>query len=338
MAIEAVADGTLLGDLAPAIRVVTLAGRNRAERTASLRRALRELKVGVLVNQRAHQYKKSRMAHLAARGLGVRVVEALHASIGFDERTLDASGLRRRWRAWKTRRHYRLTYARCDAFVVLSERLIPELRRFAGLRETTKCVAIANPLTLTPAPGPKAKRLLYVGRLCEREKRVSRVLEVWGRLAARFPEWRLDVVGDGPDRAALERLAQGLPRVAFHGTQPPAPFYAKARIVVLTSAFESFGLVLREGMAAGCVPVALASFPALHDLIDGTNGVAVAPPYDAAGFAATLGRVMADETLREALAAHARADAAAFSPEAAAERWDALLRHLLAAGTPRLGP
>ena len=211
VAIEAVADGTLLGDLAPAIRVVTLAGRNRAERTASLRRALRELKVGVLVNQRAHQYKKSRMAHLAARGLGVRVVEALHASIGFDERTLDASGLRRRWRAWKTRRHYRLTYARCDAFVVLSERLIPELRRFAGLRETTKCVAIANPLTLTPAPGPKAKRLLYVGRLCEREKRVSRVLEVWGRLAARFPEWRLDVVGDGPDRAALERLAQGLP-------------------------------------------------------------------------------------------------------------------------------
>ena len=147
VAIEAVADGTLLGDLAPAIRVVTLAGRNRAERTASLRRALRELKVGVLVNQRAHQYKKSRMAHLAARGLGVRVVEALHASIGFDERTLDASGLRRRWRAWKTRRHYRLTYARCDAFVVLSERLIPELRRFAGLRETTKCVAIANPLT-----------------------------------------------------------------------------------------------------------------------------------------------------------------------------------------------
>lgn len=52
----------------------------------------------------------------------------------------------------------------------------------------------------------------------------------------------------------------------------------------------------------------------------------------------TLGRVMADGTLREALAAHARADAAAFSPEAAAERWDALLRHLLAAGTPRLGP
>ena len=327
IAVERVADPALLGRLHGGIPVERFGGPFKA-RIAALREIIVRRGVTLVVNLRAHQYKKSRIIHCAVRGLDVRVVEALHAAVGFDGALLQARGLRRAWLRWRLRARYRRAYRWCDAFVVLSERVRPELEAFLGMGRLGKVCAIGNPLTLRVEAGEKEHVLLYVGRLCETEKRVSRLLEVWGLLAPAFPDWRLEMVGDGPDRADLEARAKGLPRVAFHGFCDPAPFYAQARIQLLVSDYEGFPLVLAEGMSAGGVPVVLGSYAAVHDLIDGTNGIVVPTPFDAAAFAEVVGHVMASPRLCEALGCHARAIAQRYDEGAVVAEWDALLAGL----------
>lgn len=177
----------------------------------------------------------------------------------------------------------------------------------------------------------KENVLLYVGRLEEKQKKFSRVAAMWkDALADALPDWRLEIVGDGPDRAACEASLAGVPRVVFHGFQNPAPFYAKAKILVMTSDFEGFGLVLVEAMSAGCVPVVLDSFAAVHDIIDGANGngVLVPAPFDKKRFAASLAALMRDTPRLAAASAAARATSRNFSIATIVDKWEMLFTAL----------
>lgn len=72
------------------------------------------------------------------------------------------------------------------------------------------------------------------------------------RAGKSLPDWHLDIVGDGPDAAALKELAERLrlSNVSFEGFRNPAPYYRRASIFCMTSTFEGFGLVLPEAHAA----------------------------------------------------------------------------------------
>ena len=168
-------------------------------------------------------------------------------------------------------------------------------------------------------------------RLDENPKRFSRVAAMWkNELADAFPAWRLEVVGDGPDRAAYEASLVGVPRVVFHGFRDPEPFYAKAKIFVKTSDFEGFPLSLVESMSAGCVPVVLDSFAAVHDIIDGanSNGVLVPTPFDERRFAASVAALMRDAPRLAGLSAAACAMSRNFSVASIVDKWETLLAGL----------
>ena len=322
-------DRALLEGLAPEAMVKALAfPAATAENAKALRVLFLAREVGVVVNQWGLPWGVTRLLRRAGRGLGVGLVSVLHNIPDNNGRIAAATGLRR-W-LWRllSGLSLRLVYGQSDAFVVLSKRFEPIFRRMTGLAFTPRLRTIGNPLTLAPAPAPKEDVLLYVGRLEETQKRVSRVLGAWRLLAPRFPGWRLEIVGDGPDRAALEAQAQGLPRVAFHGFRDPAPFYAKARLLLLTSDFEGFPLVLPEAMAAGCVPVALGTYPAVYDVVRGTNGVVVAPPFEAEGFARVVGDLMAAPAVLDGMAGVAQSDARAYTLDAVADRWEALFKEV----------
>jgi len=72
----------------------------------------------------------------------------------------------------------------------------------------------------------------------------------WPKVRARVPDAQLVLVGDGPDRVALERLAEGLPGVHFAGARTDVPLWmAAANVVVVPSRWEGMALVPLEAMA-----------------------------------------------------------------------------------------
>ncbi len=91
-----------------------------------------------------------------------------------------------------------------------------------------------------------------VARLCQ-QKGQDVLLRAWAGVPSRVPGARLAVVGDGPERAALEQLAADLPEpdsVLFAGrTEDPRDWYAASDLVVLPSRWEGMALVPLEAMA-----------------------------------------------------------------------------------------
>ncbi len=119
---------------------------------------------------------------------------------------------------------------------------------------------------------PEDVLLLYVGRLAPEKN-----LEGLRAVLENVPNTRLALVGGGPQREALEAHFAGLP-VHFAGYRTErglAEAYASADIFVFPSAFESFGLVILEAMAAG-LPVVSTRVGGAADLItEGETGYLV---------------------------------------------------------------
>ncbi len=209
----------------------------------------------------------------------------------------------------------RLTAGRAEVILVNS----PSLQDYAAehgiprkkLRVIPNAVDLAR---FTAAPHAKRETpvALFVGRLSPQKG-----LDVLLRAAARVPRVRFRVVGDGPDRGALERLARELrlANVEFAGPSDRVPeLLADADMLVLPSRWEGSPNVVLEAMAAG-VPVVATNAVGTRDLVtDGVDGVLVAVD-DAAALASAIDRIAGDSRLTERLAAAGRATAAKYSPE-----------------------
>lgn len=167
----------------------------------------------------------------------------------------------------------------------------------------------------TPGPSPRQTQLLFVGRLTP-QKGLQVLLRALAAMPAPAPQ--LVVVGDGPERSALQRqaLALGLKdTVEFIGpvaNQHLSEYYRRSAIVVFPSvlskkwAQEGLGLVPIEALACGCAVVA-SDQPGIRDVIaHGETGLLV-EPGDAAALAKTLTKLIQDRGLRERLAAQGRA-------------------------------
>ncbi|HEY9633779.1 MAG TPA: glycosyltransferase family 1 protein [Coleofasciculaceae cyanobacterium] len=155
---------------------------------------------------------------------------------------------------------------------------------------------------------PESPLLLYVGRLgAEKEiERIKPVLEA-------IPDARLALVGDGPNRSALEKHFAGTPThfVGYLTGKELGSAFASADAFVFPSRTETLGLVLLEAMAAGC-PVVAARSGGIPDIVtDGVNGYLFDPADENGAIAATV-RLLEQQQERETLRQNARAEA---------ERW-----------------
>lgn len=201
------------------------------------------------------------------------------------------------------------------------------MRRFTAIAETA-----APPVSSRSSPtrrAPGAARLLFVGRLI-RTKGARDAIRALAHLADR-PAIELDIVGEGPDRAACEREAQQIGvagRVRFHGRVPRAEvdaFYAAADIFVFPSFREPSGNVVYEALAHG-LPSIVADRGGPAEVIDDTCGRRVEPtdPATYAGGLAHAIRELADDPgLRQRLSDECRVRAAT------CESFDARIRRVV---------
>ncbi len=156
---------------------------------------------------------------------------------------------------------------------------------------------------IRPAYGT-GRYVLFVGRFAA-VKGPETLLD-----AARLLPWlSFRFVGAGPQEAALKRLAQDMPNVAFAGYKTGAALeeeYAGALAVAMPSRMrETFGLVALEAMARG-KPVLASDAGALPEIVEDRFNGWLLPPLDVRAWAEALQRIAVDEPFRSSLARHAR--------------------------------
>jgi glycosyltransferase involved in cell wall biosynthesis len=187
------------------------------------------------------------------------------------------------------------------------------LARFEVMSETG-IAELAAPVDRSGRDGQPV-RLLFAGRLV-RTKGARDAIRAVGRL--RGQPVALDVVGDGPDRAACETLTAELglaEQVRFHGWLPReqvAGFYRAADIFVFPSYREPGGNVVFEAMAHG-LPLIVSDLGGPGNVVDESCGIRlhpVSPDQYAADLAAAITRLVADGGLRRSLGEGARRRAA----------------------------
>lgn len=168
-----------------------------------------------------------------------------------------------------------------------------------------------DPSRYGPKPGHSGLCALFVGRLAG-VKGVPILIEAVARLVDRYPDLTLRLVGDGPDRKALEAevVRRGLrDRIVFLGYRSQgdvAEELARADVFVLPSFAEGVPVVLMEAMAAQ-VPVLTTRIAGIPELVeDGVSGRLVAPG-DVAAFTSALEDLLADPAVRRSYGAAGRA-------------------------------
>lgn len=147
---------------------------------------------------------------------------------------------------------------------------------------------------------PEGERLVgYVGRLAP-EKQVQDLAALQD-----LPGTRIVVVGDGPERARLERLLPGAHFTGMlHGTAL-ATAVAGLDVLVSTSETETFCQVVQEGLASG-VPVVAAGIGGPVDLVDHSRTGWLYEPGDLGGLAARVRDLTGDDAKRAAFGRAAR--------------------------------
>ncbi|MEL6502021.1 MAG: glycosyltransferase family 1 protein [Cyanobacteria bacterium J06623_1] len=174
---------------------------------------------------------------------------------------------------------------------------------------------------------PDAPLLLYVGRVSA-EKEIDRIKPVLEAI----PQARLAIVGDGPNREALETHFAGTKTnfVGYLQGLELAAAFASADAFVFPSRTETLGLVLLEAMAAGC-PVVAARSGGIPDIVtDGVNGYLFEPDDPNGAITATKSLLEATR-IREELRLNARHEAEQWGWAAATDQLQNYYRRVLEA-------
>ena len=230
---------------------------------------------------------------------------------------------------------YRELEDKSDAIVLLSNNDIPTFLS-NGIKSSKKMIlAIPNPNTFSTSNPPvlddKENIILFVGRLDPFQKNLLCLLKIWKRLYCKHPQWKLVIVGDGPDYERISEYIDNkrLKNVFLEGAQKDVErYYRKASFICLTSFYEGWGMTLTEGMSYGCIPITFNNYGAASDIIDdGKNGCLI-NAYDKGEYARRLSELMRDECKRRCYSTAAFDKVKLFAVENVVRRWDNLFHKM----------
>jgi glycosyltransferase involved in cell wall biosynthesis len=224
--------------------------------------------------------------------------------------------------------------------VAISTYTARELQRFVDV----PVEVIPYTAELAPRRPPTRERnrersILFVGRLIER-KGVAHLIRALGTVRRTVPA-RLIIVGDGPERASLERLAAATEvasHVHFRGRVSDEELrqaYAGADVFVLPSVLdqrqdtEGLGVVLLEAMNYA-VPVVASNIGGITDIVQHESTGLLVPPGDERALAKALTSLLENPELSRSLGqAGARLLRETFSWDRIVDRWEAVYRRAI---------
>jgi glycosyltransferase involved in cell wall biosynthesis len=224
-------------------------------------------------------------------------------------------------------------YRDVDLFTLLTPEDAERFRR-DGLNNTTW---LANPLAFWPEeaadPAGDRRTVTYLGRL-SLEKGPRFLVEAWGLVAERHPDWRLRIVGSGPEEKAVRAQVAALPagRDRIDLVPPVTDAEGELRgssVLALPSLTEGLPLALAEAMALGLPCVATDCSAGVRLLTEDGQAGRIVPRADADALAAALDELMSDAALRASLGARARMAVSRFRADTVIDEWESMIARVL---------
>ena len=224
---------------------------------------------------------------------------------------------------------YRLKSRRYDRVVLLTHE-----DKERNWRNNEKAIVIPNPLTAESSlkSNLSNKKIIAVGRL-EYQKNFSSLVRAFAYVVGKHPDWILEIYGKGSERGVIEAWIEKLNlqnNISIKDPEMPiAGKMAEASIMVLTSKFEGFGLVLVEGMACGLPMVSYDCPCGPKDIIaDGEDGFLVTVD-DEKGLAHKMCKLIEDAPLRKRMGEGALEKSKKFHIDIISGQWIQLFKSLI---------
>ncbi len=226
-----------------------------------------------------------------------------------------------------------------DVMVGVSRTICDRLRKFSEFK-TTRTEYIPYGIHFEEIPPIfhgeiRPLRVIYLGRLIEEQKRISRIIEVVRRtapLSGSLPWVEFTIAGAGPQRDEVLNAISGLPHVRYRGELPNCEVQrvlSSQDVYLLLSDFEGLPLSLLEAMGNGLVPVVSDLESGLREIVSESCGLRVATG-DVSAAVAALQALAADRTTLRVLSNAARSAARAnYSASVMADRYLALIDSMM---------
>lgn len=238
---------------------------------------------------------------------------------------------------------------RLDAVIALSHGVADDLRSNWQVGSRRMSVVhnagfdhLTRSMSEAPLPVGVAKTHRYTIAACgrlSRQKGYPVLLRAFARVVSQH-DCALWIVGDGPDRRALEDLSRELgirKHVTFFGYRTnPYPFMRQADVFVLSSLYEGFGNVITEAMWLGTPVVAADCESGPAEIIgrDSSSGI-LFPVGDHEALSYWLRRLLKDDSLRETLSRGGLRRAELFSDRSSAVGYESVIKGLLCPASDR---
>jgi glycosyltransferase involved in cell wall biosynthesis len=290
-----------------------------------IRKIIQDDKIEIIINQWGHIIFNCFLLKIAIRKITVKLISVYHNQPCSRRRSFIID----RFYAW----NMKYVYCNSERYVLLSRRFIKPFCDYIHTNDVSKIAIIPNPVTVfkSEKSGRKEKLIIYVGRIDKNQKHVERIVALWENINSKLPGWSLRILGDGSEKKILETYCNKMEidRIYFEGICDPDPYYDKASILLLTSDFEGFPLVLPEAMSYGVVPVVYHGFLALEDIVvNNQNGVIVEPSKDMKfsmdNFKKKLMELVIDEQRLRQLSQNAIESSKYFSSDNIYRKWEKL--------------
>lgn len=198
---------------------------------------------------------------------------------------------------------------------------------------TIRTKQILNVVHLNPTgkiSNQQSKRVIFVGRFVE-QKGIPDLYEIWKLIYSKHNDWHIDLYGSGDIKDVLS-FDEDFEKYNFHIHQPESDIfkcYLDSSILLHTSIFEPFGLVMPEAMSCGLPVVAFDCPSGPSEIItDGVDGFLIRN-RDMNHFAAKVCLLIESRDLRIKMGQAAIKSSCRFSANRIMPEWEALFNDLL---------
>lgn len=280
----------------PAIHSIRIAGRNGEKlgiKSSLLTQQLNELVIKEKIDFVINQHWDGATAYRAVNLTDAILIKCHHINVQKgdkskmpirevnDAKTFLKWILGYRFRNWCTLHGIDNFYKNSDYLAFLAPSYMEQYKQMTHLHyDKNRLLALFNPLvynkTLQESEYEKKENIaLFVGRICEKQKRLLTLLRIWRRIED-FPsckDWKLVIVGKGEDLESSSAYAKQLElqRVSFEGYQDPKKYYERSKIFMMTSRNEGLPMTLLEAKQNLMCPIVMNTFLCLSDIL--TNNV-----------------------------------------------------------------